>query len=96
VSDENSVVVTKKQGPEFEKLRSAIEKAIAERARPAATVVMQAPVQASAASPMDQLKQLGELHAAGVVSDEEFASKKAELLGRLKGSSGELRRVGRE
>ncbi|MDQ6933912.1 MAG: SHOCT domain-containing protein [Actinomycetota bacterium] len=32
---------------------------------------------------MEQLKQLAELHAAGVVSDEEFATKKAELLGRL-------------
>jgi hypothetical protein len=29
---------------------------------------------------MDELKQLGELKAAGVLTDEEFAAKKAELL----------------
>jgi len=29
---------------------------------------------------MDELKQLGELKAAGVLTDEEFAVKKAELL----------------
>ncbi|MFC5179399.1 SHOCT domain-containing protein [Nocardioides taihuensis] len=31
----------------------------------------------------DQLKKLAELHAAGIVTDEEFAAKKAELLKRL-------------
>ena len=30
---------------------------------------------------MEQLKQLGELHAAGVLTDEEFAAAKAKLLG---------------
>src|SRR6188508_3039946 len=30
---------------------------------------------------MEQLKQLGELHAAGVLNDEEFAAAKAKLLG---------------
>ncbi len=30
---------------------------------------------------MEQLKQLGELHTAGVLSDEEFAAAKAKLLG---------------
>jgi hypothetical protein len=29
----------------------------------------------------EQLKQLGELHAAGVLTDEEFAAAKAKLLG---------------
>ena len=32
---------------------------------------------------MDQLKKLGELHAAGILTDSEFASKKADLLSRL-------------
>lgn len=36
-----------------------------------------------AINPMEQLKTLGELRDAGVVTDEEFASKKAELLARL-------------
>jgi hypothetical protein len=33
--------------------------------------------------PYEQLRKLGELHAAGVLSDAEFEEKKAELLGRL-------------
>jgi hypothetical protein len=36
---------------------------------------------APAAIDMEQLKQLGELHTAGVLSDEEFAAAKAKLLG---------------
>jgi hypothetical protein len=34
----------------------------------------------SAVDPMDQLRKLAELHDAGVVTDEEFAAKKAKLL----------------
>ncbi len=51
----------------------------------------QMPAQAPAAAPaapaapagidMEQLKQLGDLHTAGVLSDEEFAAAKAKLLG---------------
>ena len=36
---------------------------------------------APAAAPVDQLKELGELHASGVLTDEEFAAQKARLLG---------------
>ena len=36
---------------------------------------------ASAGIDMEQLKQLGELHTAGVLTDEEFAAAKAKLLG---------------
>ena len=36
---------------------------------------------ASAGIDMEQLKQLGDLHAAGVLTDEEFAAAKAKLLG---------------
>jgi hypothetical protein len=32
---------------------------------------------------MDQLKQLGELHKAGILTDDKFAAKKAEMLNRL-------------
>jgi hypothetical protein len=44
-----------------------------------------APAPAAAAAPaagidMEQLKQLGELHTAGVLSDEEFAAAKAKVL----------------
>jgi hypothetical protein len=41
----------------------------------------QPPPAAPAADPVDQLKQLGELHAQGVLTDEEFAAQKAKLLG---------------
>lgn len=34
----------------------------------------------AAADPLDQLKKLGELHAAGVLTDAEFAQQKAQLL----------------
>lgn len=47
-------------------------------AEPVATPVV-APV-ASAPSPLEQLKQLGELHQAGILTDEEFAAKKTSLL----------------
>jgi hypothetical protein len=41
----------------------------------------QAPAPAAAPSMADQLKQLGDLKAQGVLSDEEFAAAKAKLLG---------------
>src|SRR3954471_19462976 len=37
--------------------------------------------QASGPDPIEQLKQLGELHQQGVLTDEEFAAQKAKLLG---------------
>jgi hypothetical protein len=39
-----------------------------------------APAAAAAPDPIEQLKQLGELHAQGVLTDEEFAAQKAKLL----------------
>ena len=33
--------------------------------------------------PVDQLERLGKLHAAGVLTDDEFSAKKAEILARL-------------
>lgn len=36
--------------------------------------------EAAAPDPIEQLKQLGELHAAGVLTDEEFAVQKAKVL----------------
>ena len=40
----------------------------------------QAPV-AAAPDPIEQLKQLGQLHEQGVLTDEEFAAQKAKILG---------------
>lgn len=39
------------------------------------------PAAPAAGIDMEQLKQLGELHAAGVLNDEEFVAAKAKLLG---------------
>jgi hypothetical protein len=76
-SDENSVLITKKQMPDFEQLRAAVEQAIAQRGRPTPA--------APAAAPdlIGQIEQLGRLRDAGVLTNEEFEAKKAELLGRL-------------
>jgi hypothetical protein len=41
----------------------------------------QATPAAPTADPIAQLKQLGELHESGVLTDEEFAAQKAKLLG---------------
>ena len=39
------------------------------------------PPPAAGPDPIEQLKQLGELHSQGVLTDEEFAAQKAKLLG---------------
>lgn len=67
--DENSVVFTKKHQPEFVALRAAIEQA------------MVAPAGAPQASGVDDLHRLAELHAAGVLTAEEFSAAKAKALG---------------
>jgi hypothetical protein len=40
-----------------------------------------APAEPSGAIDYDELKQLGDLHAAGTLTDEEFAAAKAKILG---------------
>ena len=40
-----------------------------------------APAPAAAGPDLDKLKELGELHAQGILSDEEFAAAKAKVLG---------------
>ena len=39
------------------------------------------PAAPAAADPIEQLKELGQLHAQGILTDEEFAAQKAKLLG---------------
>lgn len=72
--DENSVVFTKKQQPEFEKLRAAIDAAVAAQHAP------QAPA-TGASSLADELTKLDALRQQGILSDAEFAEQKARLLG---------------
>ncbi len=40
-----------------------------------------APPAAPAADPYEELRQLGELHSQGILTDEEFAAQKAKILG---------------
>jgi hypothetical protein len=75
VKDENSVVFTKKQQPDFEKIRAEIETSIAAR-----TVPTSSPPTTPAADPVAQLAQLSAMHQAGSITDEEFAQMKARLL----------------
>jgi adenosylmethionine-8-amino-7-oxononanoate aminotransferase len=58
--------------------QAAAEQAAAEQA---AAVQPEPVAEAAAGIDMAQLKQLGELHTAGVLTDEEFAAAKAKLLG---------------
>ena len=84
--DENSVTFTVKQQSAFEQIRAGVEASIAERlAQQQVPVQYAAPVAPVAAAPdyMAQLRQLAELRDAGVLSDEEFAAKKADLLARM-------------
>ena len=48
---------------------------------PAAPAPAPAPAQPSMDDKIQQLKDLGELHAQGILTDEEFAAQKAKLLG---------------
>jgi membrane protease subunit (stomatin/prohibitin family) len=75
VNDENSVIFTRKQQPEFEHLRDAIESAVAAQHR-------QQPVQA-APDGVAQLGKLAELRQAGVITDAEFEASKRKILNSL-------------
>lgn len=53
-----------------------------EQAQPQQEAAPPPPAAAAAApDPIAQLKELGELHASGVLTDEEFAAQKAKILG---------------
>lgn len=72
--DENSVIFTRKQQPEFEKLRAALDAAIATQHAP------QAPAAAAPASLADELGKLAQLRDQGILSPDEFEAQKARLL----------------
>ncbi|MFE9906424.1 DUF4429 domain-containing protein [Streptomyces achromogenes] len=73
--DENSVVFTKKQQPEFQALRAALEQAIATQHS------QQAPAPVAPASVADELSKLAQLVQQGLLSQQEFDAQKARLLG---------------
>ena len=74
--DENSMLFTQPQEPAFLAFRDAVEEAIDSRSRPA-------PAAAAESDVMTQLAKLGQLKEFGVLTQEEFEAKKAELLDRI-------------
>lgn len=75
VGNENAVIFTKNQMPEFVKLREVIEDAISSLNSNQGST--------SANNDPALLKQLHSLHEQGILSDKEYEEKKAELLKRL-------------
>src|SRR3954452_899493 len=77
--DENSVVVTKKQMPDFEQLRTAVEDAIAQSHR----AVAAEPAAPAAPDLIGQIEQKLWLLDGRLMTNQERKSKKGELIGRL-------------
>lgn len=75
--DENSVIFTKAQEPQFIKLRDAIESAMVARSNPQVHVAPQV----SSTSKLDELKKLAELRDSGILTEDEFALEKARIMG---------------
>ncbi len=66
--------VSKRQGERWAQQEEQQQQAAAPPPAPAAPA-------AAASSPIEQLKELGELKAQGILTEEEFAAQKAKLLG---------------
>ncbi|MGZ4560726.1 MAG: SHOCT domain-containing protein [Oryzihumus sp.] len=73
---EAGILFSKNQMAAFEALRNEIEQAIAAQQRPSEG-------SASAPDHLAQLRQLGDLRDAGILSEEELSAKKALILSRL-------------
>jgi hypothetical protein len=72
--DPNSVIFTRKQREQFAGLRDAVQAAIAGGANGR---------QDAPSDAIDQIRRLGELRDSGIISDSEFETKKATLLGQI-------------
>jgi hypothetical protein len=81
--DPAAVVFGLGYGPVHESLPFAAAVLAAVRESGAAAVVPAAPPRRDPADVAERIRHLGELHQAGLVTDEEFSSKKAELLAEL-------------
>lgn len=79
LKDENSVVFTKQQMPQFEELRKHLDDAIAQQHAPQQQVWQQQPP--AAPSVADELAKLGQLVQQGILTQAEFEQQKARLLG---------------
>jgi len=69
------VIVAKSQTDEFLALKTAIEDALGQHHAPNTP--------ASSDDPAEQLKKLADLHQSGLLTDEEFATKRAALVDKL-------------
>lgn len=78
-NDENSVSFYKKDLADFMAIRDFVESKIVERSKPQ-VITVQTQASPAPVSKLDQLKQLGELRAAGVLTDEEFEAEKAKIM----------------
>ncbi|MBG9548733.1 SHOCT domain-containing protein [Cytobacillus firmus] len=72
--DENTIMFNKKQMPDFEKLKLAIEEKIDQLSNASSINVGQIDV-------ADQIKKLAELRDSGIITEDEFNGKKKQLLG---------------
>lgn len=78
-SDENSVVFSRGQMAAFAEVRAAIETALAQPSA-AVTPPTTVPGGRAAQDPAGRLQELARLHSAGLISDEEHAAARAEIL----------------
>jgi hypothetical protein len=78
-NDENSVSFYKKDLSAFLAVRDYIENKIVERSKPQ-VITVQGAAPVAPPSKLDQLKQLGELRDAGVLTPEEFEAEKAKIM----------------
>ena len=75
VKDENAVIFDKKANQEFAAMRDAIQAQIDAHYARASQPAVAAP------SAADELEKFAGLHAKGLITDEEFAAKKKQILG---------------
>lgn len=75
--NENAVIFTKKQMPEFEKLRTVLEKAMNDMSQGTAAQF------AGSADISERMKELESLKTAGLISMSEYENKRSQLLSQL-------------
>lgn len=79
----NTAVISDIVKPDIKPLITAVREEVAHIRQEPPQVPAQHEASASETTAMEQLEKLGSLHQAGVLNDEEFESKKAELLKRI-------------
>ena len=78
--DENTVIFSVEKQEEFRKMKDFIEEKIMRRQEGRAGQVTSPDVASLANSRFDQLRQIGELRASGILTEEEFEEQKRKIL----------------